>query len=272
MIPRGLLSDGFVLRAKYPFQTDTFIGYSVVFLSQMLLVWHSILSIVVVDLFCSQVISQLSLHFQLLSIDFASIGKELSIHEPLDQGEAVVDRIEKLVLRHQYLLELGEQVKKVLEPNIMGLFLASVIMICTSAFEILLANGNLMLIVRFALLELCIFYLIFTWCFLGDLVAQKVMIFNKRMLLRIPQLNLDDRYLKLSHFIPQSSGIYDAIASCNWTVLDTRQKKDLSFIMMRAQKPFIINVYRMFPLTYETFLAILGRSYSAFTVLTEMIE
>ncbi|XP_035790538.1 odorant receptor 47b-like [Anopheles albimanus] len=126
--------------------------------------------------------------------------------------------------------------------NFMGLFVASVIMICTSAFEVLLAKGNVMLIFRFVVLGLSSFYQILIWCFLGDLVAQK------------------------------SSSICDAIASCNWTVLDTRQKKDLSFIMMRAQKPFIINVYRMFPLTYETFLMILSRAYSAFTVLMEMIE
>ncbi|XP_035787951.1 uncharacterized protein LOC118464614 [Anopheles albimanus] len=31
LIFHGLLSDGFILRAKYPFQADTFIGYGVVF-------------------------------------------------------------------------------------------------------------------------------------------------------------------------------------------------------------------------------------------------
>ncbi|XP_035792350.1 odorant receptor 47b-like [Anopheles albimanus] len=242
MILYGLLSDGFILRAKFPFNTDTFIGNSIVFLSQMLLVCHSILSIAVVELFSCQIVSQLSLHFQLLSMDFATVGKEFLVHGALGQGEAVVDRIRKLVLRHQYLLEFGNQVTELFNMNFMGQFVISIILICTSAFEILLAKGNVMLIVRFGAFVLCTFYQIFTWCFLGDLVAQK------------------------------SSSICDAIASCNWTVLNTRQKKDLSFIMMRAQKPFIINVYRMFPLTYETFLAILGRSYSAFTVLTEMIE
>uniref|UniRef100_A0A182FC62 Uncharacterized protein n=2 Tax=Anopheles albimanus TaxID=7167 RepID=A0A182FC62_ANOAL len=242
MIFYGLLFNEFIIRAKYPFNTDTIIGYAVVFISQTVLISHGLLSVIVVELFCCQVISQLSLHFQLLNMDFATIGTELLVHGPQSQKKMVVSRIRQLLLRHQYLLELGNQVKELLKPNIIGQFVASIIMICTSAFEVLVAKGNVMLIIRFGAFVLAAFFQIFMWSLFGELVAQK------------------------------SLGICDGIASCIWIVLDSRQKKDLSFIMMRSQKPFIINVYRMFPLTFDTFLAILSRSYSIFTILRETIE
>ncbi|ETN67579.1 putative odorant receptor [Anopheles darlingi] len=244
MVAHGLLSNGFILRAKYPFSTDSFLTCGAVFLSQMLFDGYSILTIMLVDLFTILVLSQLSLHFQLLSMDFANIGRVLpaTVHGPLCRDEAVLAHIRELVLRHQNLLDFGTQVMKMYDSNLMGQFVASIIVICMSAFELLLAQGNVTLVIRFGMFMVCTFFQILVWCFFGDLIAQK------------------------------SLSICDGIANCNWIVLDDRQKKDLSFIVMRAQKPFIIDVYRLFPLTYETFLAILSRSYSMFTVMMEMIE
>uniref|UniRef100_A0A182FZN4 Uncharacterized protein n=1 Tax=Anopheles albimanus TaxID=7167 RepID=A0A182FZN4_ANOAL len=232
MIAHGMLSNGFILRAKYPFRSDTFIACGAVFLSQMLLDSYTVLSVVLMDLFCMQVLIQLSLHFQLLSLDFATIGRVLPAVTPTRE----------LVLRHQYLLNFGTQVMKVYDSNLMAQFVASIIVICMSAFELLFAEGNVMLTFRFGMFMLCTFFQILIWCFIGDLVGQK------------------------------SLGISDGIAMCNWLALDNSQKKDLTFTMMRAQKPFIINVYRLFPLTFESFLTILGRSYSLFTVMRGMIE
>ncbi|EAA44074.1 AGAP005760-PB [Anopheles gambiae str. PEST] len=134
------------------------------------------------------------------------------------------------------------RLKRLYEPNIMAQFVCSMLIICLTAFELMFAKGDPMQMVRFGAYMLAGFYQVFVWSFFGNRVTN------------------------------MSTGISDATISCNWIVLADGLKKDLRFTTMRSQKPFVIDVYWLFPLTYETFIAILSRSYSIFTLLRTMIE
>uniref|UniRef100_A0A182QEY7 Odorant receptor n=1 Tax=Anopheles farauti TaxID=69004 RepID=A0A182QEY7_9DIPT len=190
------------------------------------------------------ILSQMALQFCLLRMEFETIGTELSLplDGPLHGDEELRRRIHRMIANHQQLLGFCNRLKRVYEPNIMAQFVCSMLIICLTAFELMFAKGDPMQMIRFGAYMLTAFYQIFIWSFFGNRVTQT------------------------------STGISDGTVSCNWTVLDDSLKKDLRLTTMRSQKPFVIDVYRLFPLTYETFIAILSRSYSIFTVLRTMIE
>ncbi|XP_058123174.1 odorant receptor 4-like [Anopheles ziemanni] len=246
LILHALLSNGesFILRARYPFNTATPLGYGFVFLCQAFLVSYVLFNVVYFDSVGSLMLSQLSLLFQLHRMEFEAIGEGLLLPPvgPLHGDDAIRLQIHKLIESHQQLLQFGDRVKRLYEPNIMAQFVCSMVIICLTAFELMFFKGDLMQMFRFGAYMVTGFFQIFVWSFFGNRVTAT------------------------------STSIHEAISTSNWIVLNDRLKKDLRFTMMRAQKPFVIDVYWLFPLTYETFIAILSRSYSMFTLLRTMIE
>ncbi|XP_058055971.1 odorant receptor 47b-like [Anopheles bellator] len=245
-IMRELLSDGesHILRAKFPFNTDTPVGHWFVFASQAILLCHSVVSTVVLENFSTEMLSQLSVLFVLLRMEFEQVAKghPLPRSQLLYYDEAIAVRIKQLIVQHQQLLSFADRVKELYETNIMGQFVASSIIICMTAFEVMFAKGQMIPICRFGAYMAICFHQIFVWCFVGD---------------------------RMTH---TSTSIHEAIFACNWIVLDNGLKKDLGFAMMRAQQPYVINVYGMFPLTFAMFIAISSRAYSVMTLMQSMIE
>ncbi|XP_052863593.1 odorant receptor 65a-like [Anopheles cruzii] len=245
-VMRELLSDGesHILRAKFPFNTDTTVGHMVVFASQAFLLCHSVVSTVLIEDFSTELLSQLSVLFVLLRMEFEQVAKGYPL--PRDQllhyDEAIAARIKQLIVQHQKLLSFADRVKELYETNIMGQFVASSIIICMTAFEVMFAKGQMILICRFGAYMAISFHQIFAWCFFGD---------------------------RMTHM---STSIHEGIFACNWIGLDNGLKKDLGFAMMRAQQPYVINVYGMFPLTFAMFIAISSRAYSVMTLMQSMIE
>uniref|UniRef100_A0A182WKY1 Uncharacterized protein n=1 Tax=Anopheles minimus TaxID=112268 RepID=A0A182WKY1_9DIPT len=242
----ALFSNGetLILRATYPFSTNTTLGYGCVFICQAILVVYVLFSIVLIDCVGAQILSQMSLLFLMQRMEFELIGADLQL--PPDgtlHGDRMLrDDLHNLIASHQQLLSFCDRLKRLYEPNIMAQFVCSMLIICLTAFELMFAKGDPMQMLRFGAYMLTAFYQIFVWSFFGNRVTH------------------------------MSTGISDATIRCNWIVLDDRLKRDLRFTTMRSQKPFIIDVYWLFPLTYETFIAILSRSYSIFTLLRTMIE
>ncbi|XP_052895908.1 odorant receptor Or2-like [Anopheles moucheti] len=246
LMVNALFSNGetLILRATYPFSTTNAFGYGCVFICQAVLVVYVLFCMVLIDCIGAQILSQMSLLFRLQRMEFEAIGADLQL--PPDgslHGDATLrDEIHNLIASHQQLLSFCDRLKRLYEPNIMAQFVCSMLIICLTAFELMFAKGDPMQMIRFGAYMLTAFYQIFVWSFFGNRVTH------------------------------MSTGISDATIKCNWIVLDDKLKKDLRFTTMRSQKPFIIDVYWLFPLTYETFIAILSRSYSIFTLLRTMIE
>uniref|UniRef100_A0A182NJS1 Uncharacterized protein n=1 Tax=Anopheles dirus TaxID=7168 RepID=A0A182NJS1_9DIPT len=246
LIAIALFSNGesLILRASYPFSTSTTLGYGCVFLCQTFLIVWLLFSIVSIDCVGAQILSQISLLFCLLRMEFELIGTDLPLplEGPLHGDQALRARIHGMIANHQRLLSFCNRVKRLYEPSIMAQFVCSMLIICLTAFELMFAKGDPMQTMRFGAYMLTGFYHIFIWSFFGHWVTHT------------------------------STSISDGTTGCNWTVLDDSLKKDLRLTTMRAQKPFVIDVYRLFPLTYQTFIAILSRSYSIFTLLCTMID
>uniref|UniRef100_A0A182JAQ1 Uncharacterized protein n=1 Tax=Anopheles atroparvus TaxID=41427 RepID=A0A182JAQ1_ANOAO len=247
LILHALLSNGetLILRARYPFSTATPLGYGCVFLCQALLVAYVLFSVVLLDSVGSQMFSQMSLLLQMHRMEFEAIGEGLPLPPagPLCDDPAIRAQVHRLIANHQQLLRFGDRLKRLYEPNLMAQFVCSMLIICLTAFELMFSKGDLMQMCRFGAYMVTGFFQIFVWSFFGNRITAT------------------------------STSIHDATSACNWIVLDDRLKKDLRFTMMRAQKPLVVDVYWLFPLTYETFIAvILSRSYSMFTLLRTMIE
>uniref|UniRef100_A0A182PU70 Uncharacterized protein n=1 Tax=Anopheles epiroticus TaxID=199890 RepID=A0A182PU70_9DIPT len=242
LMVNALFSNGetLILRATYPFSTSTTLGYGCVFLCQAFLIIYVLYSMVLIDCIGAQILSQMSLLFSMQRKQFEMIGTDLHLPPdgPLHGEHSIRAQVHRAIVSHQQLLAFCNRLKRLYEPNIMAQFVCSMLIICLTAFELMFAKGDPMQMIRFGAYMLTGFYQIFVWSFFGN----------------------------------RSTGISDATINCNWMVLVDGLKKDLRFATMRSQKPFIIDVYWLFPLTYETFIAILSRSYSIFTLLRTMTE
>uniref|UniRef100_A0A1S4GR10 Uncharacterized protein n=1 Tax=Anopheles gambiae TaxID=7165 RepID=A0A1S4GR10_ANOGA len=246
LMVNALFSNGetLILRAIYPFSTATTLGYGCVFVCQAFLIVYVLYSMVLIDCIGAQALSQMALLFCMQRKQFELIGADLQLppEGPLHGDRSIRDQVYSAIASHQQLLSFCNRLKRLYEPNIMAQFVCSMLIICLTAFELMFAKGDPMQMVRFGAYMLAGFYQVFVWSFFGNRVTN------------------------------MSTGISDATISCNWIVLADGLKKDLRFTTMRSQKPFVIDVYWLFPLTYETFIAILSRSYSIFTLLRTMIE
>nr|XP_049467120.1 odorant receptor Or2-like [Anopheles coluzzii] len=292
LMVNALFSNGetLILRAIYPFSTATTLGYGCVFVCQAFLIVYVLYSMVLIDCIGAQALSQMALLFCMQRKQFELIGADLQLPPdgPLHGDRSIRDQLYSAIASHQQLLSperpllftgsFCNRLKRLYEPNIMAQFVCSMLIICLTAFELMFAKGDPMQMVRFGAYMLAGFYQVFVWSFFGNRVTN------------------------------MSTGISDATISCNWIVLADGLKKDLRFTTMRSQKPFVIDVYWLFPLTYETFIAvrvsrgltrkqnsfcevflfcsflspillhtishlqILSRSYSIFTLLRTMIE
>uniref|UniRef100_A0A9I3K6B7 Odorant receptor n=1 Tax=Anopheles maculatus TaxID=74869 RepID=A0A9I3K6B7_9DIPT len=234
LLVNALFSNGetLILRATYPFSTSTTVGYGCVFLCQAILVVYVLFSIVLIDCMGAQILSQMSLLFCLQRMEFEMIGADLTL--PLE-GSLHGDQ------------QLRQSVHTLIASH------QQLLSFCDRLKRLYEPNIMAQFVCSMLIICLTAFELMFAK---GD--PMQMMRFGAYMLTAFYQIF--------------STGISDATIGCNWIVLDDGLKKDLRFTTMRSQKPFIIDVYWLFPLTYETFIAILSRSYSIFTLLRTMIE
>ncbi|EJY57764.1 AAEL017362-PA [Aedes aegypti] len=229
------------IRAKYPTEVDSVEKLVFFSLFQASVSFFLIEGIVFIDGIGGQVMSQMSLQFHILSLEFRTIGHTLNNDSTCGSGvpnhiSMVRQDLHELIQRHQQLIEFGMNVNSLYQPMLMAQLGCSVSMICLTAFEATLTMHDLFLFMRFAVYTLSVLIQILYWCYYGNRVSY------------------------------MSTMINDAIIECNWLGSDTSFKKDLMLTMMRAQKPFKFKVYGYFPISYDTFIAVLSRSYSFFTL------
>uniref|UniRef100_A0A182Y238 Uncharacterized protein n=1 Tax=Anopheles stephensi TaxID=30069 RepID=A0A182Y238_ANOST len=234
LLVNALFSNGetLILRATYPFSTSTTLGYGCVFLCQAFLIVYLLFTIVLIDCTGAQILSQMALLFCMQRMAFETIGADLTLPP---EGSLHGDQ------------QLRRSVHQLIASH------QQLLSFCDRLKRLYEPNIMAQFVCSMLIICLTAFELMFAK---GD--PMQMVRFGVYMLTAFYQIF--------------STGISDATIRCNWIVLDDGLKKDLRFTTMRSQKPFVIDVYWLFPLTYETFIAIISRSYSIFTLLRTMIE
>lgn len=212
--------------------------------------------------------SQMTLHFHVLCIEFQRIGSGLVDSPENDSLErkSNSDKIKcdlfKLVKRHQELIlytivqfekkilrfniftfRFGHRANALYQPMLLAQLICSLAMICLTAFEATLTTHDPLLFLKFAMFAVSVLIQILYWCYYGNRVSH--MVKSRKMYFHL---------LKFSRL--QSTEINNALISSNWIVGNNSIKKDYKFVMMRAQKPFRFIVYNYFPISYETFISV----------------
>ncbi|XP_029729034.2 odorant receptor 13a-like [Aedes albopictus] len=215
------------MRAKYPIGVDSLETLVFFSLFQVIVSFFLIEGIVFIDGIGGQVMSQISLQFHILTLEFRTLGGTLNRDsEDPSYISQIKQDLHELIQRHQDLMEFGRNVNELYQPMLMAQLGCSVSMICLTAFEATLTMHDLFLFMRFAVYTISVLIQILYWCYYGNRVSY------------------------------MSTMINEAIIECNWLTSDTSFKKDLMLTMMRAQKPFKFVVYGYFPISYDTFIAV----------------
>ncbi|XP_055527020.1 putative odorant receptor 92a [Wyeomyia smithii] len=226
----SLFDSTMPIRAKFPMEMDSAGHSAIIFCFQLWMSTFIIQAIVFIDGIGGQVMSQMTLHYHVLFRDFKAIGTDECDSAQLERDA------QKLIKRHQELLDFGQKVNALYQPMLMAQLGCSLSMICLTAFEATITTDELFIFLRFTVYAISVFIQLLYWCYYGNRVTH------------------------------MSSTINEALVNCNWMEGNSSFKKDLMIVMMRAQKPFEFRVYGYFPISYETFLSVLSRSYSFFTL------
>ncbi|KAJ9600303.1 hypothetical protein L9F63_009379 [Diploptera punctata] len=145
------------------------------------------------------------------------------------------------VVYHQQLLQNVEVLKTIMSPIEAVEVLTASILIALSGFNLILSDDTANM-VRNATFLIYIILGLGMHCWLaGRLTTQSVQVY------------------------------YDAYSSL-WYIQTTSIKKSISMIIMRAQKPVVLNAGPFFSLSLETFGKIMQTSYSYLTLLTQVNE
>ncbi|XP_022115688.2 putative odorant receptor 92a isoform X1 [Pieris rapae] len=168
----------------------------------------------------------LRMHFEILSIDF----------ERLTDSK---EDLRELVLRHQELIELVNEVQKIYSTSMLFNIIISSFTICFCGFNITVIKdvGTSFAFLNFLLMSL---YQIFMLCFFGDIISVS------------------------------STRIGDAIYKSKWYEAKPAFKRSLFIIIMRSRKPCVLSAAKFATLNLTAFTKILSRSWSYFALLRTM--
>ncbi|XP_045484839.1 putative odorant receptor 92a isoform X2 [Pieris rapae] len=168
----------------------------------------------------------LRMHFEILSIDF----------ERLTDSK---EDLRELVLRHQELIELVNEVQKIYSTSMLFNIIISSFTICFCGFNITVIKdvGTSFAFLNFLLMSL---YQIFMLCFFGDIISVS------------------------------STRIGDAIYKSKWYEAKPAFKRSLFIIIMRSQKPCTLTAAKFATMNLRAFTTILSRSWSYFALLRTM--
>jgi 7tm Odorant receptor len=99
-----------------------------------------------------------------------------------------------------------------------------------------------------------------------DLDGQQSLFFRKFVVQRQTNQHHTKRENKLNFACAlQSLAFSDAAFSCDWLLTSKQFKKDLAFVVMRAQKPLELEAYKHYNLSFVTLISVLKNAYSLFT-------
>ncbi|XP_055644213.1 odorant receptor 13a-like [Toxorhynchites rutilus septentrionalis] len=231
------------VRTKYPFDLDSNERFAALFLFQLFLTVYVVQTIVFLDGLGGQVMSQIALQFNILLLDFQRVGNDLKTLGSEDgQGRRennmqIKQDLRALIKKHQDLISFGNRVNALYEPLFSAQLISSMCMICMTALEATLTMDDFFLFMKFAVYAVSVLLQILYWSYYGNGIS----------------------YI--------SSSINEALIECNWIGGDSSFRMDLLMVMLRVQRPFRFRVHNYFSISYETFIGVVSKSYSFFTLL-----
>ncbi|XP_034179214.2 uncharacterized protein LOC117603818 [Osmia lignaria lignaria] len=162
----------------------------------------------------------------------------------VDGNGKVVKNFHLLLKRHIYLLKLGQMLSDTISVILAIQLSTSCILICTCGFQFLvvLQDGNTMLSAKTLFVLNALMIQLFAFSYVGD-------------------------YLKC-----QMDSIGYSLYKCGWYMLPSNVAKNITFVILKAQKPMHLMAGKFFVVNLEGFMSILKTSMSYLSVLRVMIN
>ncbi|XP_072938256.1 putative odorant receptor 92a [Epargyreus clarus] len=140
-----------------------------------------------------------------------------------------------IVKRHQYILKLSEDLEDIFTaPNLFNVLVGS-LEICALGFNLTMGKWT---------------------------QTPGVVLFLFSVLLQIFMMSVFGENL-----IRESRGVGEAAFLCKWYTMDQRSKKTILQLIQRSSKPQKLTAYKFSTISYESFIKIISRSWSYFTIL-----
>uniref|UniRef100_A0A310S9J6 Odorant receptor n=1 Tax=Chrysomela lapponica TaxID=153811 RepID=A0A310S9J6_CHRLA len=150
------------------------------------------------------------------------------------------DKLVECVVHHRCVLEFAEELTSLFSYSILGQFVVSVIIICTTLFEITMVSFMSVKFFSLILYQYCMLMEIFILCYFGNEV------------------------------ILESNKLTNSAYHCNWRPCSMHFKENLLFFMTRSQRVLKLYAGGFFTLSLDTFVRILKSSWSYFAVLIQV--
>lgn len=245
--------------------------------------------------------SQMTLHFHVLCIEFQRIGSGLVDSPENDSLErkSNSDKIKcdlfKLVKRHQELIlytivqfekkilrfniftfRFGHRANALYQPMLLAQLICSLAMICLTAFEATLTTHDPLLFLKFAMFAVSVLIQILYWCYYGNRVSHMVKSRKKCFFICLNFLVYSQ--LKLITLWSVQTGSLETIVSRRitsllWCALKNHSDSlctTISRFHMKHSFRYDIHMVILFKLADNKFLffilQVLSRSYSFFTL------
>ncbi|XP_047120440.1 odorant receptor Or2-like [Schistocerca piceifrons] len=235
--------DGLPFILALPYDVSTTLGYAVTWVYCTVDTVHVVVMTMVFDSFNISLIAQLRMQLSLLNRKIVSLGKENS-SRPLDSLQStdyrdLYYRLEKCVLHHQAIIRNADLLERCLSGMLLGQSISIGSVACFQMFQVALSADGMQQIGKFGFYLFAMLAELFIYCWFGD------------------DLITESENLALA--------AYDAVTSLQGCPLSI--KKSLMLLMNRAQRPLRITAGGFFPLSRESFVAVVNVSYSFFAIL-----
>ncbi|XP_049835077.1 odorant receptor Or2-like [Schistocerca gregaria] len=235
--------EGLPFILALPYDATTPLGYAVSWLYCTIVTVHVVVMTMVFDAFNVSLIAQLRIQLTLLNRKIIRIANECT-SRPLDSLQSIDHqdlhyRLEKCVLHHQAIIRNADLLERCLGGMLLGQSLSIGAVACFQMFQVAMSADGLQQIGKFGCYLFAMLAELFIYCWFGD------------------DLITESENL--------AAAAYDAVTSLQGCPLSI--KKSLLLMMHRAQRPLRITAGGFFPLSRESFVAVVNVSYSFFAIL-----
>nr|CAI5819554.1 unnamed protein product [Callosobruchus analis] len=214
----------------YPFNTKTSPNYEITYAYQIVCTTFNGVLNAAHDLYATGLIMIICSQLNILNdslINIKSEAEELSLVTPnLTFEDAMNIKLLECVENHKCILEFAKEFSVLFTISILGQFVVSVIIICTTMFEMTLIPFMSLKFVSLVLYQYCMLMEIFILCYFGNEV--------------IIESN------KLTNFAYHS----------DWLIGSCQYRKNLLFFMIRSQRTLKLYAGGFFTLSLDTFVSV----------------
>ncbi|CAO1400259.1 unnamed protein product [Diamesa hyperborea] len=217
----------------YPFDPLQPIVFEISYIVVMWGAFTCALSILSTDLLYCSVLTLLCLLFDILKMDLQQLN--------LKKGSAISKDLKKLIVFHNDLIGISNQLEKIFSVSILINFVGSSIILCLVGFQAS-AGVKTSELIKFGIFLLSSMVQILLLCWYG----------NK--------------------LIESSVGVADGVYNGNWYEGDENMKKSMKLIIIRAQRPQCLTTFKFSKVSLSSFSLVLSSSYSYFTLLRTIYD